>query len=326
MRGIWIHGGLLLIALVWAFQTWTREAPTLEQQDRVLIWEADTASVVSVSYRSERRDLDFVRRTDDGGPFWWGIEVERPPASEETDPAPVAADTLEFPLGRPGTELIDRLARLRVVRDLGPPSMEQTERFGLVDPTDRVVLETEEGRRVLEIGGSIYAGSDVYVMDPSAGRVYVLPDDMVRPFRTGSGAVRERVIHYFTEAAVRRVRLLAGGQERVMDHTVEGSTGPGGWVPPDAPDRPDQTFANFMTRIGQLAISGFEERVSPTEVDLLLRVEYLDEDLAPLGFLELYRGTGDVGSYYVRSERTRVIAGAVRSLAETVAEDLTAIF
>ena len=98
---------------------------------------------------------------------------------------------------------------------------------------------------------------------------------------------------------------------------------PAVWHPLGSPGQADLTFANFMERVGQISIEGFGEEVSAESLIELMRVEYFDEDDEPIGFLELYTESRESGgNYYVFSERTKVLAGAIRSLAETVARDL----
>jgi hypothetical protein len=58
-----------------------------------------------------------------------------------------------------------------------------------------------------------------------------------------------------------------------------------------------------------------------------MRIEYFDEDDEEIGFLELYTESDEPGeNYYILSERTKVLAEAVKSLAAVVASDLTDIF
>ena len=75
MIGTKIHGGLLAIALLLAFQTWNREAPTEIELERILIWERDTSAVLSVTYRSSDMDLALSRHSENDQSFWAGFEV-----------------------------------------------------------------------------------------------------------------------------------------------------------------------------------------------------------------------------------------------------------
>jgi hypothetical protein len=142
---------------------------------------------------------------------------------------------------------------------------------------------------------------------------------------TGSGAVRERRVHYFSDSDVARVRVEALGRERVSDRRVRDPRAPAVWTPVDAPDEVDQTFANFMERVGQLAIQGFDAQPDPDSLERLVRIEYSAEAGEGLGFLELFRGSVP-GSYYLTSERTRIPAEAIALLAQRVEQDLSTLF
>ena len=50
MIGAKIHGGLLAVALLLALQTWSREAPTEIELERILIWEQDTSAVLQQAF------------------------------------------------------------------------------------------------------------------------------------------------------------------------------------------------------------------------------------------------------------------------------------
>ena len=82
-----------------------------------------------------------------------------------------------------------------------------------------------------------------------------------------------------------------------------------------------------MERVGQVSIEGFGKEVSVGLMVELMRIEYFDEDDEEIGFLELYTESDDPGvHYYIVSERTKILAEAVKSLVEMVALDLTEIF
>jgi hypothetical protein len=318
VRGVRLHGALLILALALAFPTWTRRPSRPTDIQGTVIWQRDTTELVSISYRSTEREIEITRRARDGETFLWGWEVKFTPGEPPFD-------TLRFPVGVLGSELVKGFADFRVLRDLGRVEPEREAAFGLVEPRAAITLGFVDGDRVIEVGDSIYGSPDHYASDPSAGSVFVLPAQLLWPLQTGSGALRERVVHYFQDSDVAYVRVRALGQVRDMERSGGDAGAPGVWHPPDAPQRSDQTFANFMERVAQLAISGFETEVPPDSLELILRVEYADEDTEPLGFVELFRHLGS-GEYYLSSERTRMVANAVGLLAERVEQDLPQIF
>lgn len=312
MKTLKVHGALFVVAVIGALLTWTRDTTSEADEGRPLVWERDTTDVVSVHYRAPEMDVRIQRRTDDAGSFLWGIEIE---GAESTD-------TLEYPVGAPGTTLVGRLANLRVIRDLGRLSPEMVEVFGLDDATETVEVEFVDERRLLAVGDSAFGGQDRYALEPATGAGYVIAADITRPLSIGEGALRERWLHRFMDDEVATVRIaVPGGGAREMARTEDGE-----WTAVDG-DIPDPAFANFMQRVDQLAIGGYGAEPGPLSTQSLLRVDYLDAAGEQLGFVEIFHDDlAEQDPYFIRSETTRIVAFAVTSLAERVREGLGEVF
>ena len=311
MKGLKMHAALFVVAVVAALLTWNRD--TVPEADRglALAWERDTTDVVAVHYRSPVMDIQLQRRTDDEGSFLWAIEIEG-----AEDP-----DTLEFPVGAPGHTLVGRLASLRVIRDLGVLSPEMITQFGLDELDERITVTFRDGQRELALGDSIFGSPDRYVLEPATGTGYVVANDIVNPLRIGEGALRERFLHLFPDGDIGTVRVTSAGGERAMARDESGS-----WTPVDG-GQPDEAFANFMQRVGQLAIGGYGADPAPGTLRPLLRVDYMDAEGATLGFVELLRDdSAESDPYLIRSERTRILAHAVSTLSERVEQGLGDVF
>ena len=311
MKGLKMHAALFVVAVVAALLTWNRD--TVPEADRglALAWERDTTDVVAVHYRSPVMDVRIQRRTDDDGSFLWAIEIEG-----AEDP-----DTLEFPVGAPGHTLVGRLASLRVIRDLGVLSPEMITQFGLDELDERITVTFRDGQRELALGDSIFGSPDRYVLEPATGTGYVVANDIVNPLRIGEGALRERFLHLFPDGDIGTVRVTSAGGERAMARDESGS-----WTPVDG-GQPDEAFANFMQRVGQLAIGGYGADPAPGTLRPLLRVDYMDAEGATLGFVELLRDdSAESDPYLIRSERTRILAHAVSTLSERVEQGLGDVF
>jgi hypothetical protein len=320
MKGVAIHAGLLLLALLLAIPTWTRERTRPTDIQGSVMWDRDTTELVSIGYRAAARDVEITRRVADDGIFLWGREVV-----SASGAGSATSDTATYPVGVAGSELMRGLAQLRVVRDLGAVDSTRAKEYGLSDSGASIVLGFVDGERLIHLGDSIYGAADRYAMDRSTGRAFVLPGALVRPLRIGSGALRERSVHHFQDSDVAGVRVEALGRQREMERSGNGRGAAVVWTDPAGPGGPDLTFANFMERVGQLAIAGFEDDVAETSLEQVLRLEYADSEGDTLGFLELFRDLAS-GAYYLRSERTRVPARTIQAFAERVEQDLPQIF
>ncbi len=300
MSAVRVHLGLLLLAVVLAAQTWLRESPSTADTERILAWEEDTTLVSSVVYSAADRRVEVQRRADEGGlPFYWGIE------------GVVGAGSLdEYPVGSAGRSLVDGLARLRVLRDLGevsgPPAS------GIRADSPRLDLVVGDRVRTLVLGDTTFGGEGRYAVEGGAGRVLVLPAALVRPLEIGADALRERQVHHFQNGDAARVRITLG------DRTIDAVLDEGSWRE-DGAGGPDPVLDGLMQRVGQLAIGGFDVPSGAAASTPFLRVDYFGPDDEPIGFVELLRGSvTDSAAFYLRSETTRVLARAVASLAQRV--------
>jgi len=342
VRALRIHLVLLAAAAAWAFFLSGRDPVREEDRNRVLVWERDTTEVVAIRFSSPEKDVLIERREDDGGAYLWGTQIEHGDAdagaatatADSTDAAEAgegagnpsaSADTLEFPVGASGHSLVGRWAAFRVVRSLGSLTDDQQARFGLADATaeqgERLAVEFRDERREFVLGDTTYGGADRYAREPATGAGYVLAADATRPLGIGEGSLRERWLHHFPDDDVAQVVVINGDAERAMSRSESGD-----WTSPDD-EAPDEAFANFMQRVDQLAISGYEDTPPQGALPVLLRVDYLDEDGNAIGFMELFRDdAADRDPYYLRTERTRILARAVTALAERLAEALGEVF
>jgi hypothetical protein len=315
MRGVWIHGGLLLVMAVAALSTTTRERFIRGDAAWGSFWQRDTADVVSVAYRSSRGEIELAHSLEDGEAFVWGREVLANSQTEE----------LSFPVGQVGTELVDAFADFKVPRILGSISPEQTEDFGFGQLSGTLTIAFVDGARVLDVGDAVHGADDRYVRDQQSGEAFVISESLIEPLRIGSEALRERRLHHFVESNVARVRVEGLGSERDMLRADTGPGTPAIWLRGDGSGLRDQTFANFMERVAEVAIRGFRDPVEAGALERFLRIEYFDGDDGLLGFIELSQEF-EGARYFVRSEQTRVHAETLGQGSAIVQQDLSAIF
>lgn len=311
MRDLRLHAVLFCVAVVGAVLTWSREISVAEVANIILIWEHDSTEVVSVHYQTPALDLRIERRTDQAGDFLWGLETR----------GPEHADTLEFPVGPLGRGLVNEIANLRTLREMGTLSPDMMATLGFEGSTSRIELGLRDARRELILGDSVFGGTERYAYDTATGAGYVLTREVMQKLATGEGAVRERLLHHFAVDEVASVRVELAGRQRTMRAGEEADE----WTETDG-GRPDVAFGNFMQRVENLAIAGFGLLPSPGSV-MLLRVDYLDDDGELLGFMELIRDDSqERDPYFVRSKTTRIPARAVGTLAQRVEDGVSGIF
>lgn len=312
MRDLKLHAALFVLAVIAALMTWTRDEVGEASRNLPLAWQSDTTDFMWLQYSSPTLDIRIERRTDESGSFYWGTQVRK-----DRSPEP-----LGFPVGWSGVEVVPNLAALRALRDLGALTAEQRTRYGFADSEVRLALEFSGERRELVVGDSVFGGEDRYVMDAETGRGYVISREIMNPIELGEGALRERMVHNFRHNDVAHVRVAAGaGRERTMARTESQE-----WMEPGG-DVPDIGFGNFMERVGEMAIDGYDNPPAVERLRLVLRMEYLDDDGDVLGFMELFRDDlAERDAYFIRSETTRMVARAHSLMAERLEQAVGDLF
>lgn len=309
MKDLKAHIALFAVAVAATLLTWNRDTVPLADRSLPLAWDRDSADMLGLNYRTPGFDLQLLRRTDNDEAFLWGVQSR----GDETP--------MEFPVGVEGEILLKELAALRVLRDLGELSPQQTARYGLDDPDGRLTLRFTDGERELVFGDSAFGSTDRYAMETATGTGYVLSRQLVGRLDGGEGAVRERSVHHFLDSEVGAVRISGPDGERRMARAESGD-----WTGMDG-GTPDTGFRNFMERVGMLAIEGYDNPPPPRSLTLFLRVDYVSVDAEPLGFVELLHDGGEPRkTYYLRSESTRILGRVPGILAERVEQAVGDVF
>lgn len=323
MRGVAIHGTLLVLALVFAYQTWTRDTGASTRRDEVTVWRGSPDRITSITYEQPGQTLAIERRGEGSG-YLWGT-VRRPPSVTDSA-APGREGLEEFPIGERGTDLLSRLAPLTALRDLGTVGDTLKAEFGLVSPDRKLTVIAGENTRSLDVGGTVYGGGHRYALDPASGRGYVLSSDLLRQLEGGQSALRLTELHEFEVSGVAAVTVRTAGGERTLRREGGGELGSASWMNEGSTD-PDQTFANFMERLQGFSVITYVADLDPDTLDLRVRVDYLNQRREPLGFLEVFRGRrGEGVEYFIRTERTRIPARTHPSIGERVDGDLEQLF
>ncbi|HEX7049365.1 MAG TPA: hypothetical protein VF188_04050 [Longimicrobiales bacterium] len=327
-----VYAVLLVFALGFAYQTWTRDESANAASGDVVLWEESTDAFVSADYHAADRSVHVERRGTDDDAYLWGRVIRTRPTYRPIEGDSMVrvetVDTIEFVVGPNGDDLVEALATPRALRDLGAPDSALREAYGLADSTAQIAIRFRDGERSLTIGGSAYSSNDRYALDPATGRGYVLPSETVALLEDADSRLPERRLHDFDRRDLVEVVVTAGGGERTLRRADGAGPGEEVWTAPDAPDRPDQTFANFMLRLRRLSVNEYLPDADLSTLEPTLRIEYFGPDREPLGFFELFHRPGVEGeaAYVFRTELTRVAVTTYGNMAEEVASDAAQLF
>jgi len=345
------HGLLLVGAIIFGYTTWTRDTTVKVTRGEVTIWGGGAADVKAVRLENDARKARVERRTSDkGDAYLWGTVVRQPPAPKPKEGEPPdalqsssadlpPATTKEFPIGEAGSALLDKVAPLRGLRELGPVDEAKKVDYGLNDIKDTLLVELKSGEvKELAIGGRVFGGNDRYVLEKATGKGWVIAGEVITPLEGAENTLRETKLHVWKDDEIGQVIVTAGARTRALARKAGGAPaispppGPHGapplptssWADAKTPDAVDQTLGNFMDRVGKLTAT--EYSAGPVEgLTPVVAFEYKDRGGKVIGTTELWKKPGAKEGeveYWLRSERTRVHAKVSRPAAERVDQDL----
>jgi hypothetical protein len=360
-----IHGSLLVVALLFAYQTSTRKKDTKPTRGTHQVWKM--SKVVAIHLESETKTLKIESRTDKQGPYLWAREdrTRTVPAKKaahahdenegmpKDEPVPdaladVPADevettTREFPIGIAGDTLLKDYQQLVALRKLGPLGAEDLEEYDLHEKTiNLTVLGSGKAQQTLVLAGkSIYGGTDRYALDVSNNIGYVISGKFVQPLDSAETSLGLKKTHLYGKEEVSSVEVKTTAGDKVIlkgtttdekgEHTI--------WSDAAKPDENDQTLANFIDRVSKLRPSKYEPSLTASDLVHIATLRYLGADGKSKGYLELYRQLPEMQEaasepnapalttqYFIKTERTRALGKVSRLSAERVDQDLVELF
>ena len=333
VQRLWVHGALLGVAVLGALYMWTRDPNAPTDTADVRVWDGKPADVQKIVIDSKTKLSVLESKSDETG-RWFEGSVKNKPAPSAKEP-PARADSHEEPSAKdsgkepaedqrpipllsvkPAQRIVDAVAPLKAVREVGIVEGDPAGDFGLAIPDATISFTIGGVVRSLAVGTEAPGGTDRYVRVVETNMIYAVHGDFLRDLMAGEHALTERDAHGFEDEDVKSVRILAGDKSRDVKRF-----GVAGWADSATPDASDDTIGTWMNKIARLRPTEFLTS-PPTGTELVLRLEYVGEK-GPIGFLELQRGTiDDKPVYYLRTEHTRKHAKAMQSVAEQIIEEL----
>ena len=323
-----IHGAVLGVAVIAAGLAWTRDKQTKTQTPGdVVVWSGRSADVERLSYEGKSKKVAIDARRDAAGRYFVGT-MER----EGATPSPTGGDAGTPPAGKPptsmafvsvgpGEKLADAMAPLKALRALGKIGDDRVAEFGLATPEATITVRVGGAEHKLLVGGSTPGGGDRYVKLASSGEVYVLKGEPLRNLESPDSMLLERELHEWKDAEVQKARVEAAGKVREL--TRGGAEGKRFWAAAESPEANDETLGNWMAKLDRLRPTEYLIE-PPAGAQTVLRVEYSGKK--PLGHAEVVKVPGaDKPTYYLKTERTRLLGKVLPTVAEQLEQDLGTI-
>jgi hypothetical protein len=336
MKSIVTHAGLLALASVMAFGTWSRvEKTDKDKPDMVEVWTGSAEAVEAVSYENKQKKVQIAPRRDELGRYYAiNVDKEEPAAPHPHPGAPDAGappvstppkhELLSFVGVKEAGELIEKLATLKAVRSLGKFDPKRAADYGLDKPEGTLKVKVSGKEQVVTIGGQTPGGSERYAKYSGSNEIFALEGDLVQSLAFADSRLMTRELHAFLDDEVKKVRVSKGAKARELVRVTDKGSA---WADVGTPTKADETAVNWMTKLDRLRSYQFVEKpaAAPTPDQLVVRVDYY-KSAKPMGFFELYKVPGEKApEYLVKTEFTRWFVKVVSGSAEQLDQDLGAL-
>jgi hypothetical protein len=316
-----VHIVLLAVAASAAILVWTRDRNPAVSMGDITVWNVRAADVERVAFEGKGKKLTLDARKDSLGRFFVGT-AETTAAPDGLD-SPAQTKNATFVSVGPATQVVESLAPLKAVRDIGKIGDDRSVEFGLKEPEGSLVVVIGGTERKLELGSPTPGGGSRYVRDATSHAVYALKTDVVRDLEAGESALGERELHAFKDPDIRSARLIAAnGKKREVVRT--GPDSKRIWADPATPDTADETVGNWIAMLDRLRPTDWLASSPPRAgIAPVVRVEYQVKGTEG-AFVEIAKvtGNGPKPEFLVRTERTRLWAKTFGPVGEQIEQDL----
>jgi hypothetical protein len=255
--------------------------------------------------------------------------AEEPPEPEpEEPPEPVIERVvLEFAVGDAGEKLLETLGPFEAKRALENVDDAKLEEFGLSEGGAMLTIQLTGSEPVtFEVGENSFGGGVMYVREPSTGKVYVIDSKALSPLTKADTRLANRTLFPGKSKDVTAVAVASEESALAFEHRNREDPEKQFWALADSDTR-DDTAQAWLQKFFRLRSKGYVQAGAAPPDPLLrfsVRVQHVDEDPA---LVEVYSGTkadGEQG-WYARSPHTRGLVELDPSLAEEIAQDVSAV-
>lgn len=334
-----LFGGLLAVALVGAYTTWTAEEVEERKATDVLVYRADADAVTSVTWSDEDHTVRMTRPKDASGAYVWIEQTDRkkvvPPTPEgaevpegaEAPPAPepvIEETTTRFSGNEQAVEAWTSFAPLYALRELALGADADLASYGLDEPSSTLVVDVGGKSVTIEVGGESYGTRDRYAR--AEGKLYLLDDGLVRPLQFAKSRLVERRLHPFEEKDILQVAVRRGADARTFVQKNADDRTKSFWADAAVADKKDAEAGAWLGKLFRLRVKSYvDEADAPAAREAVFAFEVKGRDGA--WSVEVTKAEVDgEPTYYASSSFTRGLVDLTRSLAEEAVADLDPLF
>ncbi|MBI4817219.1 MAG: DUF4340 domain-containing protein [Deltaproteobacteria bacterium] len=302
---------LLVVALVGAYLTWTRE----EKKDG----SAATKVTVIDAKPEELKEVVFITKTQT-------VALSR---KKDADQKPYAWFEIETKTGKRGfvgndktEDFLKDFAPFTALRSLGtqldPKELEETK---LKAPEKKLIIRAAGSERVFVVGGRTYGSRDHYVRPRDGQEIFLIESKQLGDLEYPEGRFMQRNLRELDSKDVTDIVIKAKGKERRVVHGNRLSEKDAFWADVDKPDARDETLENYVDKIEKLAARKYLPAGEDPKGEPVMEVIWM-EDAKIKETMTIVKAKDE---FYGRSGVTHLWAEISKSAAQQLETDLGTI-
>lgn len=340
MRQIAVLSGLLVLALGASYATWTAEEDSDAASDKVVLLQADEASLVKLVWNTDTVDAVLQRKEDAKGGYLWvdvstEVEVEVEPEPVETDADPMQGPALEgeapptpepelivetkrgaFKGNKTADSVWERFAPLYAVRELDIGAADPKV-FGFDEPYGTLEVHRKSGPVTLTVGAETYGTKDRYVR--YEGKVYLVDDKAFGPLDKPESGLIERLVQPNLEREMTRVTVSREGRSIALVQKNKDDPAAAFWAPEGGEEL--GTAATLVGNLTRMRVSFYPVEALP-ELTERFSVAIAGDN----GDFSLKVSESADGKWFATSDFNRAVVEVVSDPAKSTFADITALF
>ncbi len=344
---VFVYAGLLLVALIAAYLSWTHEPPG--GKGDVLVIDADPDQLQQVVYEEPDHRVQVARQEGGEDGICWGDTFKRkdaPKKPEPPSPMPLAGDddsaepadgevepepekieeSKSFRGNQTCDKILARFAPMRAIREFEQLTDEKLTEMELTEPSATLAVTTARGERTFEVGGRSYGTNDYYLRDQASGVVYLVESRLVADIKGGSTRLMERSLHAFKKEDVERAVVVVEGQQGAFVQLNRDDSKTAVWAAADDTSRAHDGADAWLDKVLRLrALEYYTDPLAALEPQA--RVEFASLD-GPLGWMEFGTAVDGEGEpiHVARSSTSIAWVKVSDTMGGDVLEGLSAVF
>ena len=348
MNTLIVNGFLAAFGLSAAYWAWTYEEPTGENAIELVDCDAQSFSKLTLDLESRTTTLEKRKNG-----YW--VTVVNKASKDAEKKGKSDATTLVYPalVDIEDDFLKTSVTPLRAARSLGKIAKKSYKTLGLDKPAGSLVLNC--GRTTTYKLGKAAYGSGDRAIKAKDGSVHLLSQAFMSKLETADTQLVQREFRTWDNTEVDAIEIHTAAGARTLKQLNRLDEKAAQWVDAAQPDKRNDLYSNWVSRVAQLRVSSFlEQGQTPGsdidnasgDVEEVVKLTYKDARGNSLGDLELQRvpttekapavapgmesevpqpepKTGY--NYYARSTATKLWSRVARGVGDQIADDVASV-